>query len=187
MVCMKIEQENLNLVINEWQLGQQLNTAVHNGTREKFNLLLSMLSDDARDFSQFSVPSAAQSELTEAKQNLRDTFSLPDTQPLVNKGISPEQAGLMNHHLKTNKLSSIRLQYLLNNEALLSRNEAVLIDSDIKDNLSFLSQHRLAESLQTEITSPSSIAEQTSGIDINLIREYQALDLDNNPISVTYM
>lgn len=184
---MKIEQENLNLVINEWQLGQQLNTAVHTGTREKFNLLLSMLSDDARDFSQFSLPSATPLDTTEENQSLRDRFSLPDAQPLVNKGISPEQATLMNEHLQANKLSSMRLQYLLNNEAILSRSDESLIESDIKDNLSFLSQHRLVESLQRETVSAEPVSDQPAGIDINLMREYQALNLESNPISVTYM
>ena len=183
---MKIEQENLNLVINEWQLGQQLNTAVHNGTRDKFNLLLSMLSDDARDFSQFTVP-AAQGETEHAKLSLRDELSLSDTQPLVNKGISVEQATTMNQHLTANKLSTLRLQYLLNNEAILSRNDDGVIDNDIKDNLSFLSQHRLVESLQKESVSKEPVHESAPGIDIDLMREYQALDLDNKPISVTYM
>ena len=52
---MNIEQIDQQVIINEWQLGQQLNTAVHSGTREKFNLLLSFLSDDARDFAQFDI------------------------------------------------------------------------------------------------------------------------------------
>jgi len=184
---MKIEQENLNLVINEWQLGQQLNTAVHNGTREKFNLLLSMLSDDARDFSQFTLPAANQITPEQTKSSLRDEFSLSVAQPLVNKGISVEQATTMNQHLAANKLSSIRLQYLLNNEAILSRNDNEVIDSDIKDNLSFLSQHRLVESLQQEPASHVAINESAPGIDIDLMHEYQALDLDNKPITVTYM
>ena len=39
---MNIEQFDQQIIINEWQLGQQLNTAVHSGTREKFNLLIKL-------------------------------------------------------------------------------------------------------------------------------------------------
>jgi len=184
---MKLEQDNLNLVINEWQIGQQLNTAVHNDTREKFNLLLSMLSNDARDFSQFALPKKTELDAVDSEQDLRHVFSLSQTQPLVNKGISCEQAALMNTHLQANQLSSIRLQYLLNNEAILSRSDSALIDNDVKDNLSLLSQQRLTENLQINNCSTSSDLEQLSGVDINLMREYEALDLENKPLSVTYM
>jgi len=46
---MNIEQFEPHIVVNEWQLGQQLNSAVHTGARDKFNLLLSFLSDDANE------------------------------------------------------------------------------------------------------------------------------------------
>ena len=65
--CMNSIQVEAGLLINEWQLGTQLNVAVTDGTRDKFNLLLSLLSDDARDFSQFELPKATQASLTEVE------------------------------------------------------------------------------------------------------------------------
>lgn len=180
---MDIALKETDLLINEWQLGQQLNHAVHNGTRVKFNLLLSLLSDDARDFAQFSLPDAKQHSEALGKRDLRAFFSLAPAQPLVNKGMSAAQAQSLNANLQKKNLCSIRLQLLLTNEALLSRSEVALIPSDITDNLPFLSQQRLLDSLQT--TKPP--AAQTTGIDSQLMAQYQALDLENKPIKVTYM
>ena len=190
---MNIEQKDAGLLINEWQLGQQLNTAVHNGTRDKFNLLLSLLSDDARDFAQFSLPREEQVSGASEKTDLRASFSLGEAQPLVNKGMSAEQAQLLNKNLQEDNLSSIRLQQLLNNEALLSRSEEQVIASEVTDNLTFLAQQRLAKSLlsvkslSVEEINDADTANDITGVNHQLMEQYQALDLDNKPIKVTYM
>ena len=190
---MNIEQKDTGLLINEWQLGQQLNTAVHNGTREKFNLLLSFLSDDARDFGQFALQQEKQIDTKSGETNLRSAFSLPESQPLVNKGMSAAHAQTLNQNVKDENLSSIRLQLLLNNEALVSRSDTLLIDSEVSDNLTFLSQQRLTASLQsvtetanTPVETANSVNELT-GVNAELMAQYQALDLQNKPIKVTYM
>jgi hypothetical protein len=176
-----MKQIENGLLINEWQLGQQLNTAVHNGARDKFNLLLSLLSEDARDFAQFSLPEQSQSQLQQAQ--LRASLFLADPQPLVNAGISAQQAASLNHDLQHQDFTSIRLKQLLSNEALLSRNEAGDIASEIIDNLSFLSQHRLtAEPLKD--APQSDIAE---GVGADMMALYSSLDLDNKPLKVNYM
>lgn len=184
---MKIEQKESSLLINEWQLGQQLNTAVHNGTREKFNLLLSFLSDDARDFAQFSPSFEVLDNEASKSVDLRSDFSLEEAQPLVNKGMSLEQAKLLSDNLEKDNLSSIRLQLLLKNEAILSRSEKLIIDSDVSDNLSLLLQQRLSESLLATKQLEEVPAKKVEGINHQLMTEYQSLDLDNKPIQVTYM
>lgn len=184
---MNIEQKENNLLINEWQLGQQLNTAVVTGTRDKFNLLLSFLSDDARDFAQFSSPKQALDGLP-IPTDMRAYFSLADAQPLVNKGMSLEQAQVLNQNVQASNLCSIRLQLQLTNEPLLSRSEELMIESDVSDNLSFLSQCRLTKHLQAaKSLSDLPSDEVAKGINHQLMEEYQALDLDNKPIKVTYM
>lgn len=180
-----MKQIESGLLINEWQLGQQLNTAVHNGTRDKFNLLLSLLSDDARDFAQFSLPHENDTSLAQAE--LRASLFLADPQPLVNKGISALQAANLNVDLHAKDLTSIRLKHLLNNEALLSRNESCDIPSDIIDNLPLLSQHRLT-ALQGMNGSKTALKpEIAQGVGADLMDLYQSLDLHNKPIKVTYM
>ena len=169
------------LLINEWQLGTQLNTAVTNGTRDKFNLLLSLMSDNACDFSQFDLPKAKQGSLTEVE--LRESLSLREPQPLVNKGNSLPQSERISIALHKKDLTSVRLQSLLNNEAVLSRSREVTFDDDVVDNLSFLSQARLKglEEHNKKITS------EVSGIDYAFIKQHQEMNLDDKPIKAHYV
>jgi hypothetical protein len=81
---------------------------------------------------------------------------------------------------------------LLSNEAVLSRSEEQLIDSDVKDNLPFLAQQRLDMVLATnskvgESAEKNVEPDELAGVNYQLMEEYKALDLDNNPIKVTYM
>lgn len=178
---MNSEQVDNKLLINEWQLGSQLNVAVANGTRDKFNLLLSLLSDDARDFSQFSLPKATQHSLSTLE--LRESLSLSAPQPLVNSGISLQQAEVLSVSLHKKDLSGIRLQSLLNNEAVLSRSNNTNFDPDIVDNLSFLSQARLKNS-EKELKSKEGDAK---GVSYELLQKYQDLDLEGSPVKLNYM
>ena len=165
------------LLINEWQLGQQLNIAVHKGTRDKFNLLLSLLSSNVQDFAQFSLAHSKQFELS--TQALRDSFQLSDSQPLINEGISLQQADFLNQSLHDNRIDSIRLQYLLNNEAVLSRSYNPAIPDDIIDNISFLSQERLSEELAPQtLDDPTYNTKKKPpvlGVDYQLMQAYKAL------------
>ncbi len=179
-----MKQVESGLIINEWQLGQQLNTAVHNGTRDKFNLLLSLLSDDVRDFAQFTYQQAEEEALTE--QKIRDSLFLPEGQPLVNKGISVDQAVSLNTDLHNNNFTSIRFKQLLNNEALLSRSSEPDIPSDVKENLSFLSQQRLTALQESSLAGKQVEVLTASGVGADMMELYKTLDLDNKPIKVTY-
>jgi len=178
---MNNKQIQAGLLVNEWQLGAQLNIAVTNGTRDKFNLLLSMLSDDARDFPQFDLPKATQASLSELE--LRESFSLPDPQPLVNKGLSLQQTEKLSLAAHKKHFSDIRLQSILYNEALLTRQSDVVFDAEVVDNLPFLSQTRLKNNSEIE----ASIETDANGVDYDLLKKYQALQLDKKPLKVTYM
>jgi hypothetical protein len=176
---MKNIQSRNELLINEWQLGSQLNIAVTNGTRVKFNLLLSLLSDDARDFSQFDLPKSTTDSLNEME--LRESFSLSAPQPLVNQGHSLQQAKNISLAVHNKNLSSIRLQSLLNNEALLSRINHTNFDTEVVDNLSFLSQSRLKNSAKNNNKADA------NGVDYALLKKYEDLNFDEKPIKVSYM
>ncbi|MCP4325554.1 MAG: hypothetical protein GY951_13095 [Psychromonas sp.] len=178
---MNNKQIQEGLLINEWQLGSQLNIAVTNGTRDKFNLLLSLLSDDARDFPQFDLPKATQASLTTLE--LRESLSLPEPQPLVNKGLSLQQAEKLSVAVHKQQFSDIRLQSILNNEALLTRQTETNFDAEVVDNLPFLSQARLKHNNDIE----SDCEENAKGVDFELVEKYQALQLDDKPLKVTYM
>ena len=179
---MNSTQIDSGLLINEWQLGQQLNTAVHNGTRDKFNLLLSLLSDDARDFAQFALPQ--EKTTASATTDLRAVFSLGQAQPLINKGMSAPQAQRLSDELHTNNLSSIRLQLLLNNEALVSRSDESVFPSELTDNLTFLSQQRLAASAES---TDLAATDEITGVNHALMTQYNDMDFENKPVKLTYM
>lgn len=190
---MNIEQLNQQIVINEWQLGQQLNTAVQNGTRDKFNLLLSLLSDDARDFAQFTGR-VEQSEV-EKKIDLRAYFDLPKAQPLVNTGPSANVLAELNSDLHNNKLTDIRFKQLLANEALLSKQVSGEFPDDILDNLPLLKKQRVNAAYQStlsgsvndkDVSAYATDASSSIGMDVSLLDEYKNLDLENKPLRVHY-
>ncbi|WP_417698443.1 VC2046/SO_2500 family protein [Psychromonas sp.] len=180
---MNIEQLKQQAVINEWQLGQQLNTAVHAGTRDKFNLLLSFLSDDARDFAQFDVKTNP--EQVVQQQDLRTYFELPASQPLLNTGPSSKLLAELNTDLHQGKLVDIRLKQLLSNEALLSRNKLDVLPVDIIDNLPLHKKLRVNAAKEFDIDGVETESQYLSGIGTSLLDEYKNLDLDNNPLKVT--
>ena len=171
-------QVEAGLLINEWQLGTQLNVSVENGARDKFNLLLSLLSDDARDFSQFELPKAIQTSLTEVE--LRESLSLGETQPLLNKGLSLSQTKNISEAIHIKDLCAVRLQSMIHNEAILSRTTKNNFDTDVVDNLSFLSQTRLKNAEEKKLSS-------VNGVDHALMEKYQDLNLDEKPLKVSYM
>ena len=177
---MNSKQVEAGLLRNEWQLGTQLNVAVSNGTRDKFNLLLSLLSDDARDFSQFDTPKATQASLSEVE--LRESLALGNSQPLVNEGLSLQQAKQVNEAVHQGNLCDARLHSLLNNEALLSRTHKANFDIEVVDNLSFLAQTRLK---QTEMDTEKGVS-SLKGIDHAMMEKYQGMNLESKPLQVSY-
>jgi hypothetical protein len=83
--------------------------------------------------------------------------------------------------LHESRLDSIRLQYLLNNEAVLSRTYDPEIPDDIVDNLSPLLQERLEESFEKSLVDKyednDNNKKSLPGINHQLMETYQALNL----------
>jgi len=184
---MNIEQLDQQVIINEWQLGQQLNTAVHSGTRDKFNLLLSFLSEDSRDFAQFDIKNPDPD--TDNKADLRAQFDLPAAQPLVNEGPSTALLAELNQDLQQTKLHDIRLKQLLTNEAVLCKTPSGALPIDVLDNLPLIKQLRINQSAELELSEIVVNDHEpmiTQGVDAHLLDEYKNLDLMNNPVRNHY-
>lgn len=181
---MNIEQLNQQIVINEWQLGQQLNTAVHNGTRDKFNLLLSLLSEDARDFAQFSA--RTENEEVKGEQDLRAYFELPQAQPLVNEGPSEHLLAELNNDLQKRKMTDIRFKQLLTNEAILSKKSTAQFPEELLDNLPLLKKQRISAAYQSTFSASDDASKSQAGVGISLLDEYKRMDLENRPLQVRY-
>jgi len=181
---MNIEHLEQQIIINEWQLGQQLNTAVQSGTRDKFNLLLSFLSDDARDFAQFEIK--PETDSFEKKTDLRAYFELPEAQPLVNEGPSEKLLAELNNDLQQKKLTDIRFKQLITNEALLSKQQSGEFPEILLDNLPLLKRQRMNAAYQSNSLDEDNHSKKPAGIDISLLDEYKEMDLANRPLQVRY-
>lgn len=179
---MNIEQLDQQVIINEWQLGQQLNNAVHNGTRDKFNLLLSFLSDDARDFGQFELKSNI--EESEKETDYRRYFKLPAAQPLVNEGPSDVMLAEYNRELQATNMVDIRFKQLLRNEAILCKKVDDNLPADILDNLCLLTKQRMSITLQDRLPDTIKTQHVAPGIDASLLDEYNNMALDSRPLQV---
>ncbi len=182
---MNSEQISTSLVVNEWQLNHQLSHAISTGKRNKFNLLLSFLSNDARDFAMFHCPDGSPKPLSQI-DCMRQAMQLPPAQPLEDKGITLKQAAFYNQQASKGKLADIRLSQLIHNEALLSRPYKTEIDDDVMDNLSMVAQQRLQQTLAGNIAESSDESQQqATGVDYQLMTAYQKMQLDKHPIKLT--
>lgn len=180
---MNVEQLTHQVVINEWQLGQQLNAAVHHNCRDKFNLLLSFLSEDAQDFAQFDKHAKNEREEVAQPSDLRAYFKLPAAQPLTNEGPSELLLAEFNDDLHQANMLDIHFKQLLINEALLCKQKSTALPNEVLDNLTLLKQQKVSELYKITERAQN---ETAMGIDANLLDEYKDLDLANRPLKVHY-
>ncbi|WMC11321.1 VC2046/SO_2500 family protein [Oceanimonas pelagia] len=103
-----------NLLINDSQLGDSLNRAVHQGRRGDFGLLLAMLSDDARDLPRIDEPAAGLSE-----PDWRAHFALPEpTPPLFAEAVDQARATGLSQLAGELQQDSLRLLLAMRGEPL---------------------------------------------------------------------
>ncbi|MCT7656622.1 hypothetical protein MBH78_22305 [Oceanimonas sp. NS1] len=103
-----------NLLINDSQLGDSLNQAVHQGRREDFGLLLAMLSEDARDLPRIDQPAAGLSE-----PDWRAHFALPEpTPPLFAEAVDEARATGLSRLAGELQQDSLRLLLAMRGEPL---------------------------------------------------------------------
>ncbi len=105
-------------LINESQLGNRLNHAIEHNRRGEFGLLLSMLSNDARDMAQFQFDKALATD-----DRLRKQLQLPGQEVLL-ADLSKEQQVQDNSQAFTQGGAvNFHLQQALTPEALLIRGQ----------------------------------------------------------------
>ena len=131
-----------NLLIEELQLGEKLNQCIHSNRRSDFALMLSMLTEDVRAHSQFSVPKTEVSVKESTEAGLRKTFELPEQAPLAVK-CSEElndfsQAGLIHE----GQLASLHFDNYAKPKPLAFRDDSKHIAADIMSNTSLYCQRK---------------------------------------------
>lgn len=125
------------LLVNDSQLGDRLNTAVSEGRRSDFGLLLALLSDDARDLPRIEADKDEQGQI-----NWRQFFDLPDSNPLYadeEDGIRAPQLSALASNLQQD---SLRLMLAMRAEPL--RVSPDVLPYEVSSNLSPRTQARFS-------------------------------------------
>lgn len=134
-----------HLLINEIQLGNKLNECVHSNRRSDFSLMLAMLTDDAREFSEFAVPDGADTTLDEDKHNelaLRRLFNLPEKAPLALNDVAELDNFNEAHLITSTHLPTMHFNNALKPKPLSFRDNVNHIEHDIVQNTSLHTQRR---------------------------------------------
>lgn len=123
-------------LIEEAQLGTRLNQHVHHNQRSDFALLLAMLTEDVRAFSQFNLPQTPSAEKKQNDIQLRRNFFLPEKQALALKNLEDidkyAQASLANQGL----LMTLKLQDCLQVKPIAFRDDKSHVPSVVMENTS---------------------------------------------------
>ncbi len=124
------------MLVDELQLGDDLNRAVNSGNRAQFALLLSMLSSDMCDAPQFSDPIKEPFN----KEDLRARFELPKESPQYADKSDFERAQGLSKALESEGQNALNLMLCLRSEPLCDRERA--LSPDVYSSLSPLEREK---------------------------------------------
>ncbi|WP_440053396.1 VC2046/SO_2500 family protein [Pseudoalteromonas sp. T1lg65] len=133
------------VLIDEAQLGTALNVSVHETRSADFAMLLSMLSHDALDFSQFHLPKSEQPEKDHSESQLKREFEIGPQKPLAPKEYNMLIGQNNGKLFAASSLVSLRLQECLNPEPFAVRDDKKHIHLEVVENLEPAVKRRLAK------------------------------------------
>ncbi|WP_430455949.1 VC2046/SO_2500 family protein [Rheinheimera sp.] len=128
------------MLINEWQLGSELNEALQQRCRADFQLWLSVLSPATEEQAGFCLPDG---NATPQQTDLRQQLQLPamrDPAMLDSDIIHMRQQG---QALQQGGFAALQLSMLLQPQPQVIRHDAKKLSAEILDNLSLHSQRHL--------------------------------------------
>ncbi|MCD8547212.1 MAG: hypothetical protein LRY38_01915 [Aeromonadaceae bacterium] len=132
-------------LVDELQLGQELNQALHGQRQADFALMLAMLSADVQDQAWVADPPLP--EVAEAQWRAR--FGLPPQRPLAAHDHSADQSLAMAEHLVDGGSAAVRLFDALSPEALVPAQFA--LGAGVWDNLPPLTREKHALARRGEL------------------------------------
>jgi len=138
-----VEIAENNLLIHELQLGEQLNACVHSKRRSDFSLLLSMLTDNVKEHSQFFVPDSLEQTRVITEESLRKEFHLPEKVELGLKSSSDLTAFNQAELIKENRLTELHLMNVLQPKPLAFRDDVAHINHEVLSNTSLYCQSKI--------------------------------------------
>ena len=157
-------------IINELVYGTDINTAVHEGRRADFSLILSMFSDNACENS----PIERFDDSNETEEGLRKRFALQSPQPLRSDQKSYEIATKQSEFFHKGGLPSAKLCHCIQPDALIYLPEDTCdLPEDVYHNLSGHQRRSLASkesktSLPTDLYSQLIEARRTHQIQLQV-------------------
>jgi len=143
LIKLAVEIAENNLLIHELQLGEQLNACVHSKRRSDFSLLLSMLTDNVKEHSQFFVPDAIEQTRVVTEDSLRKEFHLPKKVELGLKSSSDLTAFNQAELIKENRLTELHLMNVLQPKPLAYRDDVAHINYEVLSNTSLYCQKKI--------------------------------------------
>lgn len=144
-----------HLLINEIKLGIKLNQCVHENRRSDFSLMLAMLTEDAREFSEFCLPTAHKH--TPQETVLRKKFQLPNQQALALENMNQITQYNEVADIQQNNMSAIHLNNALSPKPLSFKNNSKHIPNNVLSNMNVHSQERyLMEKNNNRVNQPVS-------------------------------
>lgn len=124
-------------LVDELQLGQTLNNAVHAGFKAQFDLLISMLSSDVRDLAWVTDPVVHEKQT----EDLRKKFALGNEVRLQSEPKDIDRADQLGNYFREGGLLAVHLQQCLNPEPLTLQHDE--IPQEIMDELSPLQREKI--------------------------------------------
>ncbi|WP_427979273.1 VC2046/SO_2500 family protein [Agarivorans sp.] len=178
---MLVDKIRNNSLCDELQLGDTLNQSAAHGQRARFQLLLSMLSQNVCDQAQFSMIKQAPKQV---EQDLRSRFQLSASRPLKAQADEYAIQAKWSESLHTGDVAKIRLEQALGGYAVCAEDKVDGLAEEVMNNLDLLSRlkHQLS---QPEQAQPAQMQPDT---EVNGVEMYKLLsDFDySKPLSVKY-
>ena len=139
-MALNIEGADNTILVNELQLGEQLNTCIHTKRRSDFSLMLAMLTDDVRAHSQFTLPLTEVEAVNTTDDSLREIFHLPKPASLALKNTDSLTGFNQAELIVKDQLIAIQLQHAIQPQAIAFRDNAKHIPQNILTNTSLYCQ-----------------------------------------------
>lgn len=130
------------MLINEWQLGSELNQALQHHCRADFQLWLSVLSPATEEQAGFCIPDGnATLQVTDLRQQLH----LPDMRDPALQSADIPRMYQHGQTLQQGGLAALRLSMLLQPPPQVIRHDAKKLSAELLDSLSLHSQRHLQQ------------------------------------------
>lgn len=144
--------QEVNSLINEIQLGTTLNECIHQNRRSDFGLMLAMLTEDAREFSEFNLPEETTAEKSIDEVRLRHLLAVPAKNKLALADLAEIDQFNEARLIANEQILDIHLKEALSPKALTFKDDVNFIPSDVLNNTSLHSQkrHQLADDKTTK-------------------------------------